>query len=183
MKREIPITKAGRLLNSGCVTLVTSANETKRNVLTVAWQSPVSHTPLLVSIAVAKTHYSHELISESGEFVINIPSVSMLESVHQVGSLSGRNGDKFDKSGLTVTTSNTVKPVTIQECIGHLECVVEQAVSAGDHTLFISRVTHASADDEFFDLAKSVWNVMGEEFLLHHLGGTFYTGTTTLYKI
>jgi flavin reductase (DIM6/NTAB) family NADH-FMN oxidoreductase RutF len=183
MKRELPLARANRLLNTGCVVLVTAGTGDNTNILPVAWQTPVSHAPMLVAVAIAKAHYSHELIADAGEFTINIPGSSMLETVHGCGSMTGRTTDKFKKFGLTKMDAVKTNTSGIEECIGHLECVVEQQVPVGDHTLFIARVEHASIDEEVFDFTREVWKIMGDELLLHHLGGTYYTTSTTLFKL
>jgi flavin reductase (DIM6/NTAB) family NADH-FMN oxidoreductase RutF len=101
MKEEIQISKANRLINHGSVILVTSHFEGKSNIITLAWQMPVSHSPMLVAIAIAKTHYSHEMIQNGSEFVINVPNMALLSQVHYCGSISGRKANKFEQSSLT----------------------------------------------------------------------------------
>ncbi len=41
--------------------------------MSLAWQTPVSSQPSLVGIAVARTHFTAELIAQSREFVLNVP--------------------------------------------------------------------------------------------------------------
>ncbi|MCD6241323.1 flavin reductase, partial [Candidatus Bathyarchaeota archaeon] len=62
----------------------------------------------------------------------------------------------------------------IKECIAHLECVVDQQIRAGDHTIFLGRVVAAYANDgvfsETFDIKKAK--------LVYHLGGDAFTTTS-----
>ena len=46
--------------------------EGKPNIVTIAWTGTICSDPAMVSISVRKERYSHKLISESGEFVINL---------------------------------------------------------------------------------------------------------------
>jgi len=173
MKKSVPVSSANRLINHGPVILVTSQYEGARNIVTLAWNTPVSHSPMLVAIAVAKKHYSTELITKSGEFVINVPNVNLLKQVQYCGSVSGRNEDKFKNSGLTPEPANKVKPPLIKECIANLECKVVQTISSGDHSLFIGEVLAASAEEGLFDGIIDTDDQRAKT--LHHLGGDSYT--------
>lgn len=173
MKEEIPISKANRLINHGSVILVTSYFEGKSNIITLAWQMPVSHRPMLVAISIATTHYSHDMIKNSNEFVINVPNVDLLPQVHYCGTISGREVDKFEQSGLTPLPARKVKPPLISECIGHIECKVQSVSLTGDHSLFIGKVLAASVEAELFD---GCWKPDEPKAkTLHHLGGNLYT--------
>jgi len=174
IKEEIPLTRANRLINSGSVILVTSISKEERpNIITLAWQMPVSHNPPLSAISIAKSHFSCQLIETTKEFVINVPNVFLLKQVKFCGSVSGKNIDKFKESSLTPIPAKVVKPPLIKECIGHLECKVVDIYPAGDHTIFIGNVVVASANKGLFDGA--CWDLNKEETsLIYHFGGTLF---------
>jgi flavin reductase (DIM6/NTAB) family NADH-FMN oxidoreductase RutF len=179
LKKDIPLSSAHRIINHGPVVLVTSQSKDRTpNILAVAWVTPLSQNPPLAGVSIAKSHYSHELILESHEFVINVPSGDLIRHVYTVGRISGRDEDKFVRIGLTPIPGQKVLPPLIGECIGHLECRVDQAVDAGDHTFFVGRVVRACAEDGLFhetwDLAKA-----GE---LHHLGGEWFSVSGQMKK-
>jgi flavin reductase (DIM6/NTAB) family NADH-FMN oxidoreductase RutF len=172
LKKDIPLSSAHRIINHGPVVLVASQSKNHApNVLAVAWVTPLSQNPPLAGVSIAKPHHSHQLIEESNEFVINVPSVDLIRHVYTVGRISGRDEDKFARTGLTPIPAQQVVPPLIEECIGHLECRVDQAVDAGDHTFFIGRVVRACVEEGLFnetwDLTKA-----GE---LHHLGGEWFS--------
>ncbi|MFH1784488.1 MAG: flavin reductase family protein [bacterium] len=174
MKKQIPKQRGLRLIGSGCVVLVTSAYKDKNNIITLAWQTPLSHTPALVGISVAKSHLSCELIRKSGEFVINIPDVSLLEKVMLCGKVSGRKEDKFKLTGFTPEKGySLVKTPLIGECIGNIECSLRDVKDIGDHMFFIGEILHAQVRDELFD---DKWNI-DKTKLLYHLGGSFFTSS------
>lgn len=174
IKEEISLQRSNRLINSGSVILVTSiSGEGKPNIITLAWQMPVSHNPPLCAISIAKTHFSHQLIETTKEFVINVPNVGLLNQVKFCGSVSGRAIDKFKESNLTSIPAKIVKPPLIKECIGHLEGVVLEMYSAGDHTIFIGKIVSACANKDLFD--GNYWNLTKEETnLIYHFGGTLF---------
>lgn len=172
-KIDLPIEQAARLLAPGPVTLVTSAYRDRVNVLTVGWVSVASFRPVLVSIAIFPGTFSHDLIRSSGEFVINIPPWDIVRQVRYCGRVSGREVDKFAASGLRPEEPRYVRAPHIEQCIGHLECAVVEAVTPGDHTLFIGEVVAARVEEDLFD---GYWLIREERDLrpLHHLGGDFY---------
>ncbi|QQY80305.1 flavin reductase like protein [Keratinibaculum paraultunense] len=94
MKKEVPINDAHRLINTGCVLLVTSADEDRENVMTLAWHTPVSSKPLLLGIAVAASHFTTELINKSREFVLNIPGANLLNQVGKCGEVIASSVDE-----------------------------------------------------------------------------------------
>ena len=49
-----------------------SRKNEKTNIITLAWAGTVCSDPAMVSISVRKSRYSHDIITESGEFVINL---------------------------------------------------------------------------------------------------------------
>jgi len=102
----------------------------------------------LVCIGVSPKRYSHNLIAESGEFVVNVPSIDIEKEMHFCGTKSGRDLDKFKETGLTPVPAKKVKSPLIAECFGHLECKVVQSHTCGDHTLFVGEVLDSSIDEE-----------------------------------
>ncbi|MGD2200529.1 MAG: flavin reductase family protein [Candidatus Bathyarchaeota archaeon] len=121
------------------------------NIITLGMYMPISHRPPLVCIGVAPQRYSHRLIEETGEFVINSPPINIEEEMHYCGTRSGRDVDKFKETGLTPIPSLEVRPPRIEECFGHLECRVVQSITCGDHTLFVGEVVATSADAEVME--------------------------------
>lgn len=173
MKKDIGPDKAYRLINPGCVVLLSTALDGKANVMTLAWHMPVSAKPPLVAVAVAQKHLTAEYINSSKEFVINIPGLEILPQVQYCGSVSGRKEDKFSASGLTAKQSQKVGAPIIEECLGHIECKLHSTQEAGDHYIFIGEVVAALADPTVFD---QTWLYKAEKnkFTIHHLGGTNY---------
>lgn len=173
IKVKIEPLSSRRLLYPRPLVLVTSASKDgKPNIITLAWSMPTSFEPPLVAISVAKERFSHELIEDSGEFVVNIPSRKLLGPVLFCGSTSGRFVDKFKEAGLTPLPSERVKPPRIKECVAHLECKLVEKFQTGDHTIFIGEVVASSADEGAFD-ERLILNLDQVEPLLQ-VGGDYY---------
>ena len=134
---------------AGVVVMATcQGDDRKPNIITLGMYMPISLRPPLVCIGVSPRRYSHQLIEESGEFVINTPPISIEEQMHYCGTESGRRVDKFAETGLTPIPSLKVGPPRIEECFGHLECRVVQKHTCGDHTLYVGEVMATSADED-----------------------------------
>jgi flavin reductase (DIM6/NTAB) family NADH-FMN oxidoreductase RutF len=180
MKKEsLPATsKNYRLINYGPVVMVSSGDDKRRNIASIAWSTPVSSEPLLVGVAISKDHFSTKLIIDTREFVINVPSADLVKKVQDCGSVHGNEADKFDTFGLTPLKANKVKTPLIKECYAHLECKVIQAPPTGDHVLFIGEVVSASINEGLLTPGGTV--DVDKVKTLHHLGGKEFA---TLTKI
>jgi flavin reductase (DIM6/NTAB) family NADH-FMN oxidoreductase RutF len=167
-KTQVNVSQASRLLHPMHTVLVSCLGKAgKPNITAVAWAMPTSSNPPLVAISLAPTRHSHMLIEESGEFVVNIPTLEILQAVYACGSLTGRSFDKFKKTNLTSMPAKKVRAPVIRECIAHLECTVEDKFTTGDHTVFVGKIVDAYADQgvfsDIYDLKKNR--------MLYHLGG------------
>ncbi|MCM8783894.1 MAG: flavin reductase family protein [Candidatus Omnitrophica bacterium] len=178
-KVEIPLKRANRLINHGPVVLVTSKYKDKTNIVTLAWTTPVSHNPPLVAICIHQNHFSHGLIKESKEFVINVPDEGLIEKVHRCGTVSGREIDKFKEFGLTPLKAEKVAPPLIKECFAHLECRVVDIYSRGDHSIILGEVLCAQIKEGLFKEVLDIEHIK----TLHHLGANFYTTTDGVKKV
>lgn len=130
------------------------------NIITIAWTGILNSEPPMLYISVNPIRHSHKLIKESGEFVINIPSVSQIKVVDYCGITSGRDANKFIDTGLTPYPASYVKAPLITECPMNLECKVKNVIFLGSHDVFISEILaiHYNEDvlnsDEHPDIEK-----------------------------
>jgi flavin reductase (DIM6/NTAB) family NADH-FMN oxidoreductase RutF len=122
--------------------LVTSVDAGGRpNIVTLGECFNVSiRRPVIVGIAIRTATYSHGLIRDRGEFVINLPTPEMVEAVDGIGMVSGRDCDKFARFGLTAVPAARVAPPLIAECPLSVECRVLGEQEVGDHQLFLGEV-------------------------------------------
>lgn len=173
MKKEIDINDARKLINSGNLIMVTAADGENKNIAAIAWHAPVSSEPPLIGIAVAKEHYTSELILVSEEFTINIPNWGLLEKAIYCGGVSGKEEDKFKNTGLTSEPPmKLVESPRIKECIGNIECDLYETFELGDHYLFIGQPVYAEAEEELF--VDNAWD-SAKAGLIYHLGGKYFT--------
>jgi flavin reductase (DIM6/NTAB) family NADH-FMN oxidoreductase RutF len=163
---------AMRLVHPMHTVLVTCmGKDGKPNIITLAWAMPTSISPPLVAVSIAPRRYSHSLIEETKEFVVNIPTINILDATFYCGRVSGRDHDKFKEAGLTPLPARKVKPPIIKECIAHLECKLYGKFPTGDHTIFVGEIVEAYANKECYsemgynlEKAKMVFHLGGNEF-------------------
>ena len=123
----------------------------KPNIITVAWAGTVCSDPAMVSISVRKERFSHAIIKETGEFVINLVNKRLVRATDYCGVKSGRDTDKFKETGLTPQISRYVKAPGIEESPVNIECRVTEVKELGSHDLFLAQVVGVTIDNQYMD--------------------------------
>ena len=151
MKRALPTNQLLQAIPPSTVVMATSVDSKGNpNIITLATCNQISSKPPMICIGVSPKRYSHNLIIESGEFAVNVPSIKLEKQMRFCGKQSGRAIDKFMATGLTPIPAKTINTPLIKECVSHLECKVTQTHICGDHTLFVGKVLHASVNEDVF---------------------------------
>lgn len=141
------------------VAVVTTCVEDRPYGLAVNAFSSVSLEPPLVLVCVKTTAQTHDHLYGGEHIGINFLAHDQ-KAIAAVFARSG--GDKF--AGLSWRAGTCGVPV-LDGVSAHLEAAIEQRITAGTHTIFISRVLHADAparpplvyyDSSFFDGAQLV---------------------------
>jgi len=172
MKKEISKVQSSRLLNPGMVILVTASYKDKSTITPCAWHLPLSKKPPSLGVALAKGHFSSELIRKSEEFIVNIPGWNLLDKLVSCGKCSGREVDKFKEAKLSAARAHSlIKTPIIDECIGYIECSLFDIKEVGDHFLFFGEIIHAQADQDYF--SGGFWDTKKCD-LIFHLGAKFF---------
>lgn len=118
------------------------------NIVAIAWTGVMASRPPTVGIGVRRSRYSHALIEDSGEFVINVPSRELVHALDYCGNVSGEDVDKFAETGLTQIEPSVLEHAPlIGECPINLECRVIKKVDLGSHDYFIGEVVAVHASD------------------------------------
>lgn len=144
--------KAGNMLNPVPAVMVSVTDkEGKSNIITVAWAGTVCTNPPMVSISVRPSRYSYQILEETGEFVINLTNESLVKACDYCGVVSGRDVDKFAKTGLTPIPMEHVHAMGIDESPVNMECKITEKRELGSHTMFIAEVVGVTVDDQYMD--------------------------------
>ncbi len=92
-------------------------------------------------------------IRETGDFVVNVPPVKMVDAVMTCSKNFPPDVDEFEESGLKPCLSKRVKPPGIEGCIARLECTLIEEIRREKYSLLIGKVIHLEAEDRFFNEA------------------------------
>ena len=155
-----------------CV-MVTSGTQEKPNVMTVAWTGILNTHPAKTYISVRPSRHSHKLITESGEFVINLVPSTLVRALDFCGVRSGKDTDKFKLMNLTAEESVAVSAPTLAESPLSLECRVFDTVSLGTHDMFLADIVKMTVSEEIID--ENGKFCLEKAGLLAYMHGGYYT--------
>lgn len=126
--------------------LVVSGDMKNTNIVTIAWISILSSKPPTLGISVGTKGYSGELIKKNKNFTVNIATEEIMIESDFCGITSGRDTDKFEKTGLTKISSSIIKSPIIKECPLNLECKLVKADIVGTTNHFIAEIVETHID-------------------------------------
>lgn len=139
---------------------MTSVNGARYGAATVTWVSQASFKPPLIMAAVRPDSNVFQCLSESGVAAIHILDADQQEIAQRFFSPTSVaegtiNGEPF-WPGLT-------RAPILQSARAHVECVVRQMVTLGDHAVVIMEVVKAECCREVHPLtvAASPWQYGG----------------------
>ena len=165
--------KPGTMLAPVPPVMVSCGTMEKPNVMTVAWTGIINTEPALTYVSIRPSRHSYEIIKESGEFVINLPTLALIKACDFCGVRSGKYIDKFTEMRLTAEACSQVSCPQIQQSPVSLECKVEEIRPYGTHDMFIARILSVNIDDKYLDEdGKLCFEKMG---LVAYAHGFYYT--------
>ena len=167
--------RPGNMLYPLPVVMVSCAKEgQKPNIITLAWAGTVCSDPAMVSVSVRPERYSHSIIEESGEFVINLVTEKLIRSCDCCGVRSGRDVDKFEACRLTALPAQKLESAPlIAESPVNIECRVTRKIPLGSHDMFLAEVVSVDIDPAYMDeKGKFELNRTG---LVTYSHGEYYT--------
>ena len=92
---------------------------------------------------IAGGNHSFEMIRNSRECVINLPTTALTDQVVGIGNTSGAEIDKFAAFGLTAAEARQVGAPLIRECPASFECRLYDNVLVDKYNFFIFEVVKA----------------------------------------
>ena len=154
--------KPGNMLYPLPAVLVTVADRGgKPNIFTVAWTGTVCSDPPMVSVSVRPERYSHGMIEETGEFVINLTTRKLARAADYCGVKSGRDTDKIKDMKLHLLPGEAVKAPLLAESPVNIECRVKQTLRLGSHDMYLADVVR-------FMRTRSIWTKRGAFIWTNH---------------
>ncbi len=155
--REIKLPKALLFVEPGPVTLISTFDGHKNNVMTISWTMPIDFDGRLV-LCTGPWNLSFKTMLKTKECVLCIPAEDMLEKAVRIGDVSGAVCDKFAHFGLKALPAKTVKAPLIAGCQACLECKVEGTVPR--YNLVVLKVQRVVADKS--KARGRLWHARGD---------------------
>jgi flavin reductase (DIM6/NTAB) family NADH-FMN oxidoreductase RutF len=158
--KSLPLEKAFTLIEPGPVTLVTTHDGQKDNVMTITWTMVLGFSAEF-GITTGPWNHSYAALRDTRECVISIPAVDLIDAAIGVGTCSGADTNKFEKFSFTRVRAKHVQAPLIAECLANIECRVVDIIDR--HNIVVLKGVAA-----YFDDARK------EKRMIHAVGdGTF----------
>jgi flavin reductase (DIM6/NTAB) family NADH-FMN oxidoreductase RutF len=120
--------------------------------LAVLWTFVVNGDPPQVGVAPGDEHIAGGLIALHREFVLNVPTASMIHSFDRIDFSSSAVGDKYAMSGLTRGAASKVNAPAVNEAPIQLECRVSHVLRVPPvRTVFIADVLATTVHEGICD--------------------------------
>jgi flavin reductase (DIM6/NTAB) family NADH-FMN oxidoreductase RutF len=145
VKDEWPIEKIEEIFPYFPVVLTTIG----QNIITLGFVQFFSFDPPIIGIGIYPDNYSNQLIRKRQEFVVNIPTIDMVEEVKFCGNNSGKDLDKFLATGLTSSTADKIDSKLISECLINIECKVIKEDRIGNCDWFFGELKKAHVSKDY----------------------------------
>ncbi len=143
--------KAGNMIYPLPAVMVSCGDEERANIVTVAWTGTICTNPAMTYISLRPSRYSYELIKETGYFVINLTTESIVQATDFCGVKSGREIDKFKVMNLTVMRDEETNCPMIGESPVSIICETVEIKELGSHHMFIAQVKSVYVDESYMD--------------------------------
>jgi flavin reductase (DIM6/NTAB) family NADH-FMN oxidoreductase RutF len=127
------------------VTVVTTDVEGMLHGMTANAVTSVSLEPLLILVCVDKGAVSHAQMQAASHFGVNILSEAQQDLSNTFAA--SKPPEEGSLRGAPFRRAASGVPL-LEGTLAWLDCEVDQAVDAGDHTIFIGRVLDGSVDCE-----------------------------------
>lgn len=134
--------------------MVTVGDMKSSNIITVAWCGITNTVPPKTYISVRPERYSHAILKEKGEFVINLTPASLAKKADFCGMYTGRKVDKFRECGFTKEKATKVSAPMIGECPISIECKVTDVIPLGSHDMFLADIVAVNVEKSLLEGEK-----------------------------
>ncbi len=151
-------------------------NEGEYNITTVAWTGTVCSDPPMCYISLRKDRHSHQIISRTRQFVINLTTEQLAAATDWCGVKSGRDFNKFESMGLTAVKAPDVNAPMIGESPLNIECEVVEIKELGSHDMFLSRVVGVLAEESLMKEDNGLFDLESAGLMAYSHGKYYSLG-------
>ena len=132
-----------RSLSTG-VYIVTVEDQGQFNGVTTPWVTQLSYDPPMVMVAISPLRKCHEMITNSGQFAVNVLASGQVDVASRFGLTTGR--EMYKCEGVVPERSPAGNPL-LSNVVAYIDCELVKTVAVGDHSLFVGEVIGAEVLD------------------------------------
>ena len=143
--------RGGALLAPLPPAMISCGNADHPNIITAAWTGILNTIPPKTYVSIRPKRYSYGLIRDTGEFVINLTTESLIRAADFCGMYTGAKVDKFEKCGLHPETVPGFSCPMIAESPLSLCCRVTDITPMGSHDMFLADIVSVHVDESLLD--------------------------------
>jgi flavin reductase (DIM6/NTAB) family NADH-FMN oxidoreductase RutF len=140
-KKSLPLSEVYRFLEPGPVVMISTARKGRPNVMPMTWQTMMDFEPPIVGLIISNRNYTYNILKQTRECVINIPTAQLAKKVVACGDCDGNEVDKFKQFHLTALPASKVKAPLVGECFANFECKLIETWEK--YELFVVKVVKA----------------------------------------
>ena len=122
------------------VAIVTASAGGKDNAMTAAWHSSISVNPPLYGVSISPKRFTYQLITESKEFGINFVPFEKASLAAQVGGISGKEMDKFERLNIEKEKPLKTGVPILKDAYAAYECKLVDSKAYGDHIWVVGEI-------------------------------------------
>ena len=164
--------RPGEMLSPIPAVMVSCGTMEDSNIITIAWTGIINSKPPMTYVSVRPERYSHDIIDETGEFVINLVNEGLVFAMDHCGSTSGKNEDKFKTMHLTKIAASKVSCPMIEESPVNIECKVVEKKQLGSHDMFLAEIVAVHASEDL--MKESGRLALNEASLVAYIHGEYF---------
>lgn len=138
---------AFRAFTTTCA-LITTDGRHGPNVMAAEWTFNVSYRPFLILVAIDPANRTHDLISESKEFGVNLVAEDQIAAMGFAGHYSKADTDKLSSELFETYPARKIHAPMVRGALLNAECRLVDTYGMGDHTAFVGEVVEFSVDTE-----------------------------------
>lgn len=120
----------------------------KPNAMIAAWGGICSSDPVSLYASVRPGRHTYAGIMENKAFTISICSEDQAAEADYLGIASGKEVDKFERTGLTPVRAEHINAPYIGEFPVAIECELAETVTLGVHELLVGRIVDVKIDED-----------------------------------
>lgn len=133
--------KALQKLSYGVFVLSAVAGE-KKSACVINTVMQLSSEPVLLSAAVSKNNYTHDILLAGRKCAVSILSEeSSMETIRHFGFQSGNDVNKFEHFPYQAAQNGA--PYIVDRTVAYLAGTVKESLDLGTHTLFVIQIEEA----------------------------------------